>query len=193
MADGFASFASGTKTSFSDMTSSILRDLSKILIKAAIVNSLSGLSDKGGILGAIGSVFGGKANGGIAYANGGMVGFSGGGFTGFGNKYEPAGIVHRGEVVFSQADVARHGGLDQVERMRLKKPFANGGMVGMPQQYYQQQAQQLPPINVNITQYEDGSTEVSASMGDRMIKNVQAIVDARIKEHKTRSGGMLAR
>lgn len=32
-----------------------------------------------------------------------------GGYTGEGGKYEPAGIVHRGEVVFSQEDVARIG------------------------------------------------------------------------------------
>lgn len=36
-------------------------------------------------------------------------GFSSGGYTGAGGKYEPAGIVHKGEYVFSQEDVSRIG------------------------------------------------------------------------------------
>ncbi|MBJ8501425.1 tape measure protein [Acinetobacter pittii] len=45
-------------------------------------------------------------------------GFSDGGFTGSGGKYEPAGIVHKGEVVWSQEDIKRWGGVGLVENMR---------------------------------------------------------------------------
>lgn len=45
-------------------------------------------------------------------------GFSDGGFTGTGCKYEPAGIVHKGEVVWSQEDIKRWGGVRLVENMR---------------------------------------------------------------------------
>ncbi|EOU9488335.1 tape measure protein, partial [Acinetobacter baumannii] len=45
-------------------------------------------------------------------------GFSDGGFTGSGGKYEPAGIVHKGEVVWSQEDIKRWGGVGLVEKMR---------------------------------------------------------------------------
>ncbi|MFE1719839.1 phage tail protein, partial [Acinetobacter baumannii] len=38
-----------------------------------------------------------------------IAGFSDGGFTGSGGKYEPAGIVHKGEVVWSQEDIRRWG------------------------------------------------------------------------------------
>lgn len=48
-----------------------------------------------------------------------LKGHAEGGYTGDGGKYEPAGLVHRGEVVFSQADVARHGGVSAVESLRL--------------------------------------------------------------------------
>jgi len=44
--------------------------------------------------------------------------FSSGGYTGDGGKFEPAGIVHKGEVVWSQEDVARYGGPGAVEAMR---------------------------------------------------------------------------
>lgn len=45
-------------------------------------------------------------------------GYSSGGFTGKGGVNEVAGFVHRGEVVWSQADIARAGGVGAVERMR---------------------------------------------------------------------------
>lgn len=47
-----------------------------------------------------------------------VAGFSRGGYTGAGGVNEAAGIVHKGEVVFSQRDVARFGGWQMVERLR---------------------------------------------------------------------------
>ncbi|EPG9218259.1 tape measure protein [Acinetobacter baumannii] len=47
-----------------------------------------------------------------------IAGFSDGGYTGSGGKYEPAGIVHKGEVVWSQEDIRRWGGVGLVENMR---------------------------------------------------------------------------
>ena len=47
-----------------------------------------------------------------------VAGYSRGGYTGHGGVHEAAGIVHRGEVVFSQRDVARFGGWRAVERLR---------------------------------------------------------------------------
>ncbi|ENQ5620986.1 tape measure protein, partial [Acinetobacter baumannii] len=60
----------------------------------------------------------------MGYANAGLIagqtiaGFSDGGYTGSGGKYEPAGIVHKGEVVWSQEDIRRWGGVGLVENMR---------------------------------------------------------------------------
>ncbi|MDC4851201.1 tape measure protein [Acinetobacter baumannii] len=45
-------------------------------------------------------------------------GFAEGGYTGRGGKYQPAGIVHKGEVVWSQEDIRRWGGVGLVENMR---------------------------------------------------------------------------
>lgn len=47
-----------------------------------------------------------------------LAGFSSGGYTGPGGKYDIAGTVHKGEVVFSQEDVARWGGPSNVESLR---------------------------------------------------------------------------
>lgn len=59
------------------------------------------------------------------------VEFADGGYTGNGSKYQPAGIVHAGEVVFSQADVRALGGAMVVDAMRptSKNSYANGGIV----------------------------------------------------------------
>ncbi|WP_334154408.1 phage tail length tape measure family protein [Agrobacterium pusense] len=88
------------------------------------VNSAAGGS--GGLLSGLFSLFGGGASR-YAGLSGGL--FSEGGFTGPGGKYKPAGIVHKGEVVWSQADVARAGGVGAVEALR--KGYANGGPVGI--------------------------------------------------------------
>jgi TP901 family phage tail tape measure protein len=61
----------------------------------------------------------------------GPAGYAAGGYTGPGGKYQPAGIVHAGEVVFSQDDVAAHGGVGMVELFRKSRPrgYADGGPV----------------------------------------------------------------
>lgn len=47
-----------------------------------------------------------------------IKGFSNGGYTGNGGVNEPAGVVHKGEVVWSQADIRRFGGVSAVEALR---------------------------------------------------------------------------
>lgn len=63
-------------------------------------------------------------------------GFVSGGYTGPGGRLEPAGIVHKGEVVFDQPAVNRLG-VDFLEALRLDQPlprplpgYAGGGVVG---------------------------------------------------------------
>jgi len=89
----------------------------------------------GGLLSALGSLFGvgGSSQLDIAKANvlAGTAGlYDRGGYTGPGGVHEPAGVVHKGEVVWSQSDVARAGGVRVVEAMRLgKRGYATGGVV----------------------------------------------------------------
>ncbi|MEH7827104.1 phage tail tape measure protein [Gemmobacter denitrificans] len=80
----------------------------------------------GNVLGKLAEMMAMKAfeslwSGGLGSATGGLLGFLGfasGGYTGPGARNQPAGIVHKGEVVFSQDDVARAGGVAAVEAMR---------------------------------------------------------------------------
>ena len=46
------------------------------------------------------------------------IGFSNGGYTGAGGVNEPAGTVHKGEIVWSQSDIRKFGGVASVEALR---------------------------------------------------------------------------
>ncbi len=61
--------------------------------------------------------------------------FYNGGYTGPGGKYDPAGIVHAGEIVWSQDDISRFGGVDAVETLRTaprQMPMPNLPMPHFP-------------------------------------------------------------
>jgi lambda family phage tail tape measure protein len=78
--------------------------------KAAIAafSAMAGIPYVGPILGAVAAAAA-VAAGAVQIAAINSATYARGGYTGPGGKYEPAGIVHRGEVVFSQEDVARIG------------------------------------------------------------------------------------
>ncbi|WP_118819674.1 phage tail tape measure protein [Neisseria lactamica] len=88
----------------------------KNLIQSLIDGFTSKLAYLREKIGALGSYIGRGINivGDIASGKG----FSSGGYTGAGGVHEAAGIVHKGEVVFSQRDVARFGGWQAVEKIR---------------------------------------------------------------------------
>lgn len=61
----------------------------------------------------------------------GLFGFSDGGYTGDGGKMEPAGVVHRGEYVFSQEAVRRIGAARLDAMHNNLKGYSAGGLVGL--------------------------------------------------------------
>ncbi|MCM4638240.1 phage tail tape measure protein, partial [Escherichia coli] len=78
----------------------------------------------------IGGAFGGGASastGTAIQAAAANFHFATGGFTGTGGKYEPAGIVHRGEFVFTKEATSRIG---VGNLYRLMRGYAEGGYVG---------------------------------------------------------------
>jgi len=90
-----------------------------MMIDQAFKDLFSGASNSGG---------GGGLFASLAKLMGG--GFAGGGFTGHGGVYEPAGVVHRGEYVFDAAST-RMIGVGTLEAMRKGlKGYAAGGPVG---------------------------------------------------------------
>ena len=81
---------------------------------------------------AAGGGTGGSGNWATMIAQGmGSFGYDKGGYTGPGGRLQPAGVVHKGEVVWSQPDVARAGGVAVVEAMRRGlRGYDTGGWVG---------------------------------------------------------------
>ena len=58
---------------------------------------------------------------------GSAIGFDRGGFTGYGTKMQPAGVVHKGEYVIPQSMVKRYPELIASLEQRRKKGYAGGG------------------------------------------------------------------
>lgn len=136
------------------------------------------------------------------------VGFAGGGYTGDGGKYAPAGIVHRGEYVITKEATSRlgRGFLDQLNYGVPRRGFANGGGVSVPE---------LPNYGGNISRSSGNVTvkvinngePVSASVsseqnGDELqitvelMRQMDRIADMRYRKNQRedmRSGGAFNR
>lgn len=126
MEDAVVNFVKTGKLSFKDFADGVIEDLIRIQVQQAAA----------GFLGAAFGFLGG--GGSSAVGSGTMTGFSetisrsgfaGGGYTGPGGVNEPAGIVHKGEVVWSQDDIRRFGGVEAVESLRTGSvsPASSGG------------------------------------------------------------------
>jgi lambda family phage tail tape measure protein len=133
-------FVTTGKMSFKSLTKSILTNIieiiNKLLVAQAIQSSMKwfGMASAGA-----GAATGGLQqayNGGLirGYATGGDVRYSinSCGFTGRGNKYEPAGIVHKGEFVFTKEATKRLGVGNLYALMNdAQRGYASGGVVNL--------------------------------------------------------------
>lgn len=109
------SLAAAFEKAFTDPQAA-LKDLSKELAMLALKMQLSRL---------LPNVFGSS---GIV-----PLGFASGGYTGAGGKYQPAGVVHRGEYVMDADTVRKAGGPAAFDALRRGiKGYAGGGYVGGP-------------------------------------------------------------
>lgn len=126
---------SGAKGLAKDFLGGLISDLRNGVDGAtALANAFGRLADRlldlalDSLINSIFSGVGGGLFGGLfGFSEGGKVGYARGGYTGDGGKYEPAGIVHRGEYVFSKEATSRIGP-DVLER--LHRGYATGGLVG---------------------------------------------------------------
>lgn len=104
-------------------------------------NPASGGSSGGGLFSWLGNLFSPSAaslNASIGFTGANttlgafLTGKADGGYSGPGGKYEPRGIYHAGEVIFSQADVARLGGVGNVEAIRTGRTRLGNRWSGGP-------------------------------------------------------------
>ncbi len=139
-------------------------------------------------------------------------GFADGGYTGNGLKHTPAGIVHKGEVVWSQDDIKRWGGVSVVESMRQSKPsgYANGGYVSnntseaiaarrearqfdaINSNQTQSSSSQVP-INVYVTVNPDGSSKTDTQNDSKQLGQLIGNAVRTIIRQEQRQGGLLSK
>lgn len=112
MATVLTDFVMTGKASFSDFARSVISDITSMLIKMALFNAMSAALGGGGT---------------FSFASMFSKGFANGGYTGNGGKYEPKGVVHGGEFVFTKEATSRLG---PENLYRLMRGYASGGLVG---------------------------------------------------------------
>lgn len=124
MEDAVVTFVKTGKLSFKDFADGVIEDLIRIQVRQAAA-------------GFLGSAFGFLTGGSQALGQGTMTGysetiassgFSGGGYTGDGGKFEPKGVVHGGEFVLRKEVVAQPGMRNYLEGLNVRG-YASGGFV----------------------------------------------------------------
>jgi len=135
LTDAAVDWAFGADQSFGDVAKSFARMIAKMALQSAASNVFSSIA--GSAIGAaLGSGGGAAASAGSTAAGysadvlSNWQGFDDGGYTGPGGKYEPAGIVHGGEVVIRKEVVDQPGMKEYLTRLN-KRGYADGGYVGL--------------------------------------------------------------
>ncbi|WP_319705340.1 phage tail tape measure protein, partial [Cronobacter sakazakii] len=189
MASTLTEFFTTGKASFTDFLKTFLKGIVQMINQLVVFNAIQGaaksMSGSGvGWIKGIGDFF---------------VGHAEGGYTGDGGKYEPKGIVHGGEFVFTKEATKALGVNNLYALMRSAQGYANGGYVG-----------KAPMVGLTGTGGAGGNisinTSVSVTTGnqtpqagetgssDAMKRAYQQTIDKSIREgilKETRPGGII--
>ncbi|CTS36899.1 Minor tail protein precursor H [Escherichia coli] len=190
IAQNMAAMLTGSEQNWRGFTRSVLSMLTEIFLKQAMV----------GIVGSIGSAIGGAFGGGASASTGTAIQaaaanfhFATGGFTGTGGKYEPAGIVHRGEFVFTKEATSRIG---VGNLYRLMRGYAEGGYVGGAGSPAQMRRTEGINFNQNnhVVIQNDGSNgqagpQLMKAVYDMARKGAQDEIQAQMRDGGVFSGG----
>lgn len=153
--------------SFSDVLANVAEMLAKAALQAALFNEgpFASKNSGGGFFGMIGDA----------------LGFAAGGYTGPGGKYEPAGVVHRGEYVFDQAAVRAAGGPSALDALRRSlRGYAEGGYVGPTISAISSLGQVIPSHRLGgATFAPQTSIVIQGNADERTIALMQRELDAR--------------
>lgn len=125
--------------SFLNMINRMVADLMSSQLSQLLFGNFGTSNQIGGLIGKLGGAIAGafagnsmgytadNVQGSLSSSYGSMTYLAEGGYTGAGGKYEPAGVVHRGEYVLN-ADTTKKLGVGFLDR--LNRGYANGGYVG---------------------------------------------------------------
>lgn len=146
-ADAFTDFVTGSKTAeeaFASFARSIINQMAQIAAKQIAIKIFAGM------------------------------GFADGGYTGSGGKYDPVGVVHAGEYVFSQEDVRAAGGPAAMDSLRKGlRGYASGGYVASPSAPVMPTAQQTVNLTaINVLDPSLVGDYLNTDEGEKMVVNI---------------------
>ncbi|QNQ63101.1 hypothetical protein IB024_05005 [Brucella sp. 6810] len=195
-AESFTNSLSGLITGTVTLSDAV-RNLANNLADAALQGLLLGK-------GPLAALFGFGGEGAASGLLGSIFGFADGGYTGRGRKYEPAGVVHRGEYVMS-AEATKRLGVGNLERLHkaAKRGYSEGGLVGSPVQRLDTKSLAAreptkvvsiaPNINVNAN---GGNPQQNADLAKQISKQVEKSISGMVAaeiSRQQRPGNMIGR
>ncbi|SDR19856.1 hypothetical protein [Pseudovibrio sp. Tun.PSC04-5.I4] len=158
MADQFSSITAAIDTG-SDALDRFIQSMADAVLQAAFLGQgpLSGLFGASGVLSGLGS----------------LMGFDGGGYTGPGGKYEPKGIVHGNEYVFSSEATRRLGPRNLEALHKRATGYSAGGFVGgQTPSLSGPSLPSLPPVPSGSNQSSPDKVEISLMFNSELDAHV---------------------
>lgn len=184
MASTLTDYFTTGKASFSEFLTTFLKGTAQMLTQLALVNGMK-------------SAFGGTSFGSLfGFSRGGAVPeFDSGGYTGDGGKFQPKGVVHGGEFVFTKEATSALGIGNLYSLMRGAQRYANGGYVGTAPMYGLQSAG-AGNVNVqtSVMVQNQNSQQQSTAGSDAMTRAYKQTIDQSVREgivKQLRPGGLI--
>lgn len=179
MSSQLTDFLTSGKSNFKDFLSTFLKGTIQMISQLMILKTMKST---------LGGTWAGSL---LGFADGGYVpAYDSGGYTGPGGKFEPKGIVHGGEFVFTKESTARLG---VGNLYRLMRGYASGGFVGNATAGTLQTGVNVyAPVSVTTQQSNQG--QQSSANTDALGRAYQQVVDKSIRdgiERESRPGGMI--
>ncbi|MFC2967712.1 hypothetical protein [Acidimangrovimonas pyrenivorans] len=190
-ANAFDGLITGTMN-FRQAMAGLMKDLARYAAQKFIIRLLGGMAGGGqGWLNSFATMLGG--------------GYAEGGYTGAGGKFEPAGVVHRGEYVMPR-EVVQRVGVDRLAGLHSAalRGYSGGGLVGAPEPRIGPSAAhsespamagQVITINAPVTvQGSAGTPEQNSDLAKKMAREMEATMRGTIADEmrrQMRPGNML--
>lgn len=171
MASTLTDFFTTGKANFSDFLTTFLKGTARMLTQLALVNGMK-------------SAFGGTSFGSFfGFSSGGAVPeFDTGGYTGDGGKYQPKGVVHGGEFVFTKEATSALGVGNLYSLMRSAQGYANGGYVGHAPMYgLQSSSAGGVSIQTSVVVQNQNSQQQTSANNDAVSRAYKQTIDQSVR------------
>lgn len=186
MASTLTDYFTTGKASFTEFLTTFLKGTAQMLTQLALVNGMK--SAFGGT--AVGNFFGIQA-----WSGGYIPEFDVGGYTGDGGKYQPKGVVHGGEFVFTKEATSALGVRNLYSLMHSAQGYATGGYVGTAPMYgLQSSGAGGVNVQTSVVVQNQNSQQQSSGNDDAISRAYKQTIDQSVREgiaKQLRPGGLI--